>query len=250
MLTVDYDRLGVRAGDLLLDLGAGTGRHAREAVRRGARVIALDLRAQDLRTTGEGPLLVQGDGLALPFADATFDRVIASEVLEHIPEDGAAIAELRRVLKPGGRLAVSVPRWFPERICWALSDEYHANAGGHVRIYRASELRQKLETGGLRVRGGHHAHALHAPYWWVKCAVGPSDERHPLPRLYHRFLVWDLMRKPRLTRSAERALNPLLGKSVVLYADRPPHVSRETSSSPSPRLAVSWETWHSQDADA
>src|SRR5207237_1035331 len=83
---------------------------------------------------------------------------IASEVLEHIPEDGAAVAELRRVLKPNGRLAVSVPRWFPERVCWALSDEYHSNPGGHVRIYKTSELRGKLETGGLRVLGGHHAH--------------------------------------------------------------------------------------------
>lgn len=218
MLTVDYDRLAVRAGDLLLDLGAGTGRHAREAARRGARVVALDLRASDLRSA-EGAHLVQGDALALPFPDATFDRLIASEVLEHVRADAAAIAEIRRVLKPGGRLAVSVPRWFPERICWALSDEYHSNPGGHVRIYRATELRGKLEAGGLRVHGRHHAHALHSPYWWVKCAVGPADGRHPLPRLYHRFLVWDLMRKPRLTRTLERALNPVLGKSVVLYAD-------------------------------
>jgi SAM-dependent methyltransferase len=217
LLTVDYGRLGVRRGDLVLDVGAGTGRHAREAARRGAWVVALDLRAADLRTA-DGAHLVQGDALALPFADGTFDRLIASEVLEHIPDDGAAIAELRRVLKPGGRLAASVPRWFPERVCWALSDEYHSNPGGHVRIYRASELRAKLEAGGLRVLGRHHAHALHAPYWWVKCMVGPSDDRHPLPRLYHRFLVWDLMRKPRLTRIAECALNPILGKSVVLYA--------------------------------
>ena len=219
MLTVDYDRLGLRTGDLVLDVGAGTGRHAREAARRGARVIALDLRAGDLRTA-EGAHLVQGDALALPFPDATFDHLIASEVLEHIPQDAAAISELRRVLKQGGRLAVSVPRWFPERVCWALSEEYHSNPGGHVRIYRASELRAKLEAGGLAFLGRHHAHALHTPYWWVKCAVGPADERHPLPRLYHRFLVWDLMRKPRLTRGAERALNPVLGKSVVLYARR------------------------------
>ncbi|HEY8642305.1 MAG TPA: class I SAM-dependent methyltransferase [Candidatus Dormibacteraeota bacterium] len=218
MLTVDYDRLGVRPGDLLLDLGCGTGRHTREAVRRGARAVALDLRADDLQTAREGALAVRGDALALPFPDATFDHVIASEVLEHIPEDGAAIAELRRVLKPSGGLAVTVPRWFPERVCWALSDEYHSNPGGHVRIYRASELRAQLEAHGLQVLGGHHAHALHAPYWWVKCAVGPRDEQHPLPRLYHRFLVWDLMRRPRLTRTAERALNPVLGKSVVFYA--------------------------------
>ena len=138
-------------------------------------------------------------------------------MLEHIPEDGAAIAELRRVLRPGGTLAVTVPRWFPERVCWALSDEYHGNPGGHVRIYRASQLRRRLERAGFQVVGAHHAHALHAPYWWLRCAVGVSRDGHPAASLYHRFLVWDMMRKPRLTRTAERVLNPLLGKSVVLY---------------------------------
>ena len=232
MLTVDFDRLGLRPGELLLDLGCGTGRHAFEALRRGARVVALDLGADDLRQArdwlaamalageaGEGgaAIAVRGDALALPFADAIFDRVIVSEVLEHVAQDAAAIAELRRVLKPGGTVAVTVPRWYPERVCWALSAEYHANPGGHVRIYRATELRRRLRERGIQVVGGHHAHALHAPYWWVKCAVGPRDERHPLPRLYHRFLVWDLTRRPRATRLVERALNPLLGKSVVIY---------------------------------
>src|SRR5438067_4190935 len=154
MLTVDYERLGLRPGDLLLDLGCGTGRHAREARRRGARVVALDLRMEDLRSTREGTLPVQGDALALPFPDSSFDCVIASEGLEHIPEDGAAIAELRRVLRPGGTLAVTVPRWFPERVCWALSDEHHGNPGGHVRVYRASQLRRQLESAGFQVVGG------------------------------------------------------------------------------------------------
>jgi len=217
LLTVDYDRLGVRPGDLLLDLGCGTGRHTREAVRRGARAVALDLRADDLQTARDGALAVQGDALALPFPGATFDRVIASEVLEHIPEDGAAIAELRRVLKPGGRLAVTVPRWFPERVCWALSDEYHSNPGGHVRIYRASELRAQLEAHGLQVLGGHHAHALHAPYWWLKCACGVRNESAFLPRQYHRMLVWDIVRPNPVLRRLERGLNPLLGKSLVAY---------------------------------
>lgn len=229
---MDYDRLGLRPGDLVLDLGCGTGRHAFEALRRGARVVALDLGREDLAQArdwmaamaedGQAPgpasgLAVQGDALRLPFADGVFDRVVVSEVLEHIPDDRGAIAEIRRVLRPGGTLAATVPRWFPERVCWMLSEEYHTNPGGHVRIYRASELREKLAAAGFRVQAERHAHALHAPYWWLKCAVGVRRDDHPLARLYHRLLVWDITARPALTRLLEGALNPLLGKSVVLY---------------------------------
>jgi SAM-dependent methyltransferase len=165
----------------------------------------------------------QGDALALPFPDGAFDRVIAAEVLEHIPDDAAAMAELARVLRPGGKLAVTVPRWFPERVCWALADEYHAPAveGGHVRIYRRRDLLRRLRRAGLDPRGAHHAHALHAPYWWIKCAVGVRNDRALPARLYHRFLVWDMTHPRRVVRALERALNPVLGKSAVFYADKP-----------------------------
>lgn len=164
---------------------------------------------------------VVGNALELPYADGTFDCVIASEILEHVPEDDAAIAELVRVLKKGGKLAVTVPRWLPERICWALSDEYHANEGGHIRIYKADELRDKIAARGLKFTHTHHAHSLHSPFWWLKCAVGVEESEHPAVSAYHRLLVWDMMQRPLLTRVAEAALNPLIGKSVALYFDKP-----------------------------
>ena len=239
MLTVDFDRLGVTAGDRALDMGCGAGRHAFELYRRGTDVIAFDQDADELagvsdmfaamRAAGEvqdgaEADVKQGDALQLPFADGEFDRVVAAEVLEHVPDDDAAIAELARVLRPGGTMAVTVPRWLPERICWALSHRYHEVEGGHVRIYRGDELTAKLAAAGLTVTGTGYAHALHSPYWWLKCAVGVDDDAHPLPRAYHRLLVWDIMRTPRvstLTRLAERALNPLIGKSMVLYLRKP-----------------------------
>ncbi len=236
MLTVDFDRLGVRPGARVIDVGCGQGRHSFEAYRRGADIVAFDQNAADLADVkvmfgamaeiGEAPghawaETVQGDALALPFDDGEFDVVIASEILEHIPDDERAIAELVRVLKPGGALAVTVPRWLPERICWALSDEYHANEGGHVRIYRADELRAKITARRLRFVHSAHAHALHSPYWWLKCLVGVDDSEHVAVRSYHRLLVWDMMSAPRITRLAESALNPVIGKSVALYFTKP-----------------------------
>ena len=127
------------------------------------------------------------------------------------------MAEIIRVLKPGHELVVSVPRLFPEKICWMLSDEYFNANQGHVRIYRKKVIVAKLEKHGVSHWATHFAHSLHAPYWWLKCLVGPTREDSRSVNLYKRFLTWDIMEKPALTRWLDRLLNPVLGKSLVLY---------------------------------
>lgn len=236
-MTADFDRLWVAEDDRFLDLGCGFGRHAFAAARRGACVVALDagmdevigvrsvfgamLEAGELSADGARAGVLQGNALALPFADASFDRIVASEVLEHIPDDRGAIAELVRVLRPGGTMAVTVPRCGPEIVNWLLSDAYHDVPGGHIRIYRRSELSRRVTAAGLRPIGGHHTHGLHSPYWWLRCLVGPTNETNRAVAAYHRFLVWDIEKSPWLTRLLERLLSPLIGKSLVLYFQKP-----------------------------
>jgi SAM-dependent methyltransferase len=237
MLTIRFDELALPAGSLVLDVGAGFGRHAFEVARRGNRVVALDYADDEVMGTRDTFAamveadqipedryvgVLRGDATTLPFADDSFDAVITSEVLEHVQDDVDAIAEMVRVLKPGGRFAATVPSWFPEVVNWKLSDEYHApkSAGGHVRIYTATELRAKLRAAGLDVTADHRAHALHSPYWWLKCAVGVRNDDNRAVSAYRKFLEWDIMKQPRSTKIADRALSPVLGKSTVFYATK------------------------------
>ncbi|MEM1432523.1 MAG: class I SAM-dependent methyltransferase [Pseudomonadota bacterium] len=235
MLTVRFEYLDLAPGAWVLDLGCGEGRHVHGLHMLGTVNVvgadldqpSLDKAEQGLQTLPDyprqGPLVTrldQVDALQLPYDRASFDAVICSEVLEHIGPYTAVLAEIRRVLKPEGRLCVSVPRGWPERLCWRLApppDGYAYEPGGHLRIFDPVDLRISIEHCGFAYRRRHHAHALHSPYWWLQCLFWKDRERHPLVRAYHRFLVWDLLQRPWLTRLLEAVLNPVLGKSLVLY---------------------------------
>jgi hypothetical protein len=152
-------------------------------------------------------------------------------VLEHIHDDRAALSELARVLKPGGTFAATVPSYLPEKINWMLSDEYHAPfvPGGHVRIYKASELRQRLTESGLQLESRHRSHGLHSPYWWLRCAVGPARDDQPLVAAYKKLLEWDIMKAPLITRALDTLLSPAIGKSFVQYATKPTSNAKNSS---------------------
>jgi SAM-dependent methyltransferase len=236
MLTVDLHRLGVREGATALDLGCGGGRHAFALAREGAHVVALDashdevrgvlatlaamVEAGELQQANCHSVVIKGDALTLPFSDETFDFVIAAEVLEHIPDDKKAISELARVLKSDGKIAVTVPRAFPEVVNWALTKRYHNVEGGHVRIYTRRNLTRRLHDAGFQVCAIRYQHGLHSPYWWLRCLVGVNKENNALVSAYHALLVKDIVKGPWYTKFADALLTPFIGKSMILYAER------------------------------
>ena len=234
MQTIRFNYLNLSREDILLDMGCGEGRHSIGAyIDTQANILGLDLSMKDLRIArgrlndfdiseiesscqfGEAAIE------AIPIADSSLDAVICSEVLEHIDSPQESIKELIRVLKPGGIIALSVPRFMPELICWKLSKEYSQTPGGHVRIFKHRQLKNLGTENGLEYQSFHWAHGLHSPYWWLQCLFWKTKEESFLVKQYHKLLVWDLMKKPLFTKILESILQPLIGKSLVMYFKKP-----------------------------
>ena len=235
MQTIRFDNLELNLGSSVLDMGCGEGRHTIGLfVDRQINAFGFDLSFDDLSIArsrlddfpvNNNPESTCAFGVSdinnMPFQDVAYDSVICSEVLEHVPSPEESIKELIRVLKPGGVLALSVPRFLPEWICWQLSEGYQQMPGGHVRIFKHSSLKQLATNEGMSYQGFHWAHGLHSPYWWLQCLFWEKRDNSSLIRLYHKFLVWDLMKKPIFTRALEFVLQPFIGKSLVMYFKKP-----------------------------
>ena len=232
MITIDFNKLDIKPDARILDIGCGEGRHTIKACQqKGTICIGADFVFKNLVETKNKLSFYNNftdlkcktvdlscmDVTKMPFKNSSFDSIICSEVLEHIPDDAMAISELVRILKPKKNLAVSVPRFWPEKICWHLSDEYFNANMGHVRIYKKKSLIKTIESFGVKHYACHYAHSIHAPFWWLKCFFGPNRTDSKPVNLYHRILVWDLMKKPKFTSFIDKLLNPVLGKSLVLY---------------------------------
>ncbi len=231
MLTVDLERLGIRRGDWLLDAGCGGGRHCFGALERGANVIGLDLDPEGLRLTRAGIEeqraesaaelhggALRGDVFRLPFGDSAFDRVICSEVMEHVHDYGAAVRELVRVLRRGGTIGITIPTAPTEHLYLLLSRHYFESPGGHIRIFRPRDLALAMSKAGLRVEGVSFAHALHSPYWAIRSVLGLDDERLAPTRAYRRFLL--RASQSRTWSRIEQVLDWICPKSLILYGTR------------------------------
>ena len=176
MLTVDFNLIPINDGERVLDLGCGPGRHSWYVCKLDhCSVYAVDYDLESLQkakymlgmmdadneTKGLWTVL-QGNALTLPFSDKSFDKIVCSEVLEHVLDDDLAVKELFRVLKDDGELAVSVPTYLPETIFWKISEEYHTNPGGHIRIYKERQLVDLLTRNRFTVYAIRHKHAFHS----------------------------------------------------------------------------------------
>lgn len=161
----DFLLANVASGESVLDLGCGEGRFAAELARVGATVTAVDIAEEPLRRARRHHpdldlRLIAAEG-AWELSDACFDVVWAGEVIEHVADTAGWLSELRRVLRPGGRLLLSTPSLGrPSLLAAALSAARFARRfdprGEDLRFYSRATLRSLIEDFGfedVRVRG-------------------------------------------------------------------------------------------------
>jgi len=239
LLTVDFRLFPVKSGERVLDVGCGAGRHSWHVCSLDhCYVYSMDIDLESLLKAkymfqemekdnlAKGKWnLILGNTMRLPFKDGSFDKIICSEVLEHVIDDEQGVRELLRVLKDGGELAVSVPTWLSETICWAISEAYHTNPGGHIRIYHASKLIDLLERNKFKVYAVRHKHAYHSVYWLLRCLFGVRNERALVPAIYHKFLVWEMdnnRHRNRIFQRSESFFDNFFPKSLVVYLRKEP----------------------------
>ncbi|MBF6600720.1 MAG: methyltransferase domain-containing protein [Dehalococcoidia bacterium] len=233
--SIDPALLDIGAGDRVIDLGCGTGRHVLELAKSPGRLVGADLSSHDLRVgrylleimrrDGEVRAEVhwlQSAGERLPFVDAAFDRVICTETLEHVDDDRVLAAELQRVLKPGGILAVSVPDEYSESIFWRLSTNYRTHVGGHVRIYRRPEIVRLLRGAGLEPYAVRYRHSLETLYWLSHVAFWSEwGQQGPITRVFRRALDSTRARQSAIITALDDVGNRILPKSIVVYSRKP-----------------------------
>jgi ubiquinone/menaquinone biosynthesis C-methylase UbiE len=148
------DALGDVRDRTIVDIAGGDGYWAAELAKRGAYTVALDLAEAKLhrgRTLPEPPGLVKGDALRLPFPDQSVDGTLSICAIEHFPDGKAALAEMARITRPGGSLALSADALCAEHR-WPELSEGHRKAYHVVDTYDEAKLTELLEATGFEVQ--------------------------------------------------------------------------------------------------
>lgn len=158
-----------RAGEprSLLDIGTGSGSNLRAFKELNLpEVVGLDSNADVIEICCRSGLTVElGDILSIPFPDERFDAVIATDVIEHVPDDGKALSELFRVLRHGGFAVITVPAF---QTLWGLQDV----VARHYRRYRLRSLRRLILSAGFEIeRAYYFNYLLFGPIWLARQVI-------------------------------------------------------------------------------
>jgi SAM-dependent methyltransferase len=223
-----YTGFSVGPQDVLADIGCGTGTHARFCADQGAHVILVDANESDLQVArarwAEDDAKVEShvhSTIPFPIADGRCTRVVCNEVLEHVEDTSAFLAELKRIGAPGARYLICVPAPFSERLLKNIAHPSYFEPPNHIRIIEPEEFRQMVTDAGLIVESESSYGAYWAIWWWMWwCDPQPEVlARHPT--LDHFALAWDRLLDGQDGLHIKKVMDRHLPKSLVIVARKP-----------------------------
>lgn len=202
-----------------LDVGTSTGTNLRMLRDLGfADVEGLDLSEEAIRYCAEKALgeVHEGDICAMPFPDGSFGLVLATDVIEHVADDRLALAEVARVLKPGGVAIVTVPAF---QTLYGLQDR----VAQHRRRYLKQDLVEKIRDSGLEIGGVYYFnYLLFVPIWLARRVIDLFGARlDSEAELNSPAVNWILGRIFALDVLSARFLSPPFGVSLFAIARKP-----------------------------
>ena len=236
-----FKGFAVSAEDSVLDIGCGAGGATLFCANRGAHVVFVDvvaekidsLRARVAQTPARQAEGFVSDGLPLPVADASMSRVIAMEVLEHVEDPAAFLAELTRAGKPGALYLLAVPDPVGEHIQKNFAPSYYFEHPNHIHIFEREQFGQLITDAGLEIvrrdAFGFFWTMWMFLYWTLAKHAGADLEgtshdvvQPPYPPLLNDWAkLWMTVIQMPEAAPMKQALDQLLPKSQVIIARKP-----------------------------
>jgi SAM-dependent methyltransferase len=238
-----FKGFAISAEDSVLDIGCGAGGATLFCANRGAHVVFVDvvaekvdsLRARVAQTPARHAEGFVSDGLPLPVADASMSRVIAMEVLEHVEDPAAFLAELVRVGQPGALYLLAVPDPVGEHMQKSFAPDYYFQQPNHIHIFEREEFGQLVTGAGLEIVR-RDAFGFFWTMWmflyWTSAKHsgieldGTSHDvvQPPYPPLLNDWAkLWMTVIQMPEAAPMKQALDQLLPKSQVIIARKPVH---------------------------
>lgn len=224
-----FEGFRIDAADSVLDIGCGDGPFAQFCASRGAEVIFADIDAEKVSavetmlkgSNARSMLPLVTDAAPIPLEDGRVNKVIAMEVLEHVADPAAFMAELVRVAKPGSLFLLTVPDPLGESVQKQLAPAVYFEHPNHIRVFQRDEFERLVVDAGLVIER-RAAYGFYWSLWWFffwACKQDLSPPWHPLLKNWTH--TWNTLLSlpdgPRI----KKALDEAMPKSQAIIARKP-----------------------------